>query len=414
MFSSKNYWENRYKQGGNSGSGSYNNLALFKADIINDFIQKNNINTIIDYGVGDGNQLKLINTENKIYTGIDVSKTVIQKCKNIYSEDKTKLFLHVDDIYSNLYSDLVLSCDVIYHLVEDEIYKEYMQKLFNMSNKYVIIYAKNEDINHAQHVKFRKFSNYIEQNLPNWNLIKHIPNKYPQLKLGQNNDNTSPSDFYIYKIQDEYFKNLENNWKIYIQENMIPIIKNLNVLLEGNIYSAHNTFNESDQLSDKRVNIYNLINNIKPKKVLEIGFNAGFSTLFMKMINSDLAITCIDLNEHKYVVPCFNKLNSDFNGLSIILESSYDIALPKLILNKEEFDLIHIDGDHRIDGARKDFELSLKLSKNGTVIIFDDTNLPHLNNLCNYYVKKGLVSDYELTDFLNNQKYKHRILKVNK
>lgn len=54
-----------------------------------------------------------------------------------------------------------------------------MQKLFNMSNKYVIIYAKNEDINHAQHVKFRKFSNYIEQNLPNWNLIKYIPNKYP-------------------------------------------------------------------------------------------------------------------------------------------------------------------------------------------------------------------------------------------
>jgi hypothetical protein len=203
MFSSKNYWENRYKQGGNSGLGSYNNLALFKADIINDFIQKNNINTIIDYGVGDGNQLKLINTENKIYIGVDVSKTVILNCKHIFSEDKTKLFLHVDNINSNLYSDLVLSCDVIYHLVEDEIYKEYMQKLFNMSNKYVIIYAKDEDINHAQHVKFRKFSNYIEENLPNWNLIKHIPNKYPQLKLGQNNDNTSPSDFYIYKIRDE-------------------------------------------------------------------------------------------------------------------------------------------------------------------------------------------------------------------
>ena len=200
MFNSKNYWENRYKQGGNSGSGSYNNLALFKADIINDFIQKNNINTIIDYGVGDGNQLKLINTKNKIYTGIDVSETVISKCKNIFLEDKTKSFIHVDNINSNLKSDLVLSCDVLFHLIEDEIYEEYMKKLFNMSKKYVIIFAKNEDINHTQHVKFRKFSNYIEQNLSKWNLIEYIPNKYPQLKIGQNNDNTSPSDFYIYKI----------------------------------------------------------------------------------------------------------------------------------------------------------------------------------------------------------------------
>ena len=74
-----------------------------------------------------------------------------------------------------------------------------MKKLFSMSNKYVIIYAKNEDVNHCQHVKFRKFSNYIESNLPEWQLIKHMPNKYPQLKLGQNNDTTSPSDFYIYE-----------------------------------------------------------------------------------------------------------------------------------------------------------------------------------------------------------------------
>ena len=39
----------------------------------------------------------------------------------------------------------------------------------------------------------------IESNLPEWALIKHIPNKFPQLKLGQNNDKTSTSDFYIYK-----------------------------------------------------------------------------------------------------------------------------------------------------------------------------------------------------------------------
>lgn len=199
MFSSSEYWNNRYVKGGNSGSGSYNNLAQFKADIINDFINNNKIISIIDYGVGDGNQLKLINTENKLYTGIDVSTYIISKCKEMFKYDETKSFIHTDNINNELKAELLLSCDVIYHLIEDNVYEEYMNKLFYMSNKYIIIYAKNEDINHCLHVKFRKFLNYIEDNFPEWQLIKHIPNKYPQLILGKNNEKTSPSDFYIYE-----------------------------------------------------------------------------------------------------------------------------------------------------------------------------------------------------------------------
>jgi len=56
MFNSANYWNHRYEQGGNSGSRSYNNLAYYKGKIINNFIEKNNIKSIIDYGVGDKNQ----------------------------------------------------------------------------------------------------------------------------------------------------------------------------------------------------------------------------------------------------------------------------------------------------------------------------------------------------------------------
>ena len=198
MFNSKEYWNNRYVKGGNSGSGSYNELAKFKADEINNFIEKNKIKTVVDYGVGGGNQLKLINTKDKIYTGIDVSTFIISKCKGLFKHDKTKTFIHIDDVDHDLQSELVLSCDVIYHLIEDKVYMEYMEKMFSMSNKYVIIYAKNEDINHCQHVKFRCFTNYIESKLPKWKLIKHIPNKYPQINRKENNK-SSPSDFFIYE-----------------------------------------------------------------------------------------------------------------------------------------------------------------------------------------------------------------------
>ena len=30
-------------------------------------------------------------------------------------------------------------------------------------------------------LNLESFSNYIENNLPEWQLIKHIPNKFPQL-----------------------------------------------------------------------------------------------------------------------------------------------------------------------------------------------------------------------------------------
>ena len=246
MFNSKEYWESRYEINGNSDIGSYNKLAEFKATCINEFVNANNIVSMIDYGVGDGNQLSMINTQNKIYTGIDVSPTIINKCKKMFETDNTKTFLLESEINNNK-ADLVLSCDVIYHLIEQNVYECYMETLFEMSNKYVIIYAKNEDTTHTRHVKFRKFTNYIDTHCHNWKLIGHIPNKYPQLSIETNNvnttpcietnnentspcietnnENTSPSDFYIFENFGEQSMN-----KIPIYISLTSIFQNQNIL----------------------------------------------------------------------------------------------------------------------------------------------------------------------------------------
>ena len=156
MFDSKKYWNDRYVKGENSGSGSYNHLAQFKADVINNFIKKNNIKTIIDYGVGDGNQLKLFNTENLIYTGIDVSKFIIFKCKEEFKDDKTKKFIHVDNIDNELKGELVLSCDVIYHLIEEPVYKEYMEKRILTSSSTALIINTEGDTDSCSYSKIIK------------------------------------------------------------------------------------------------------------------------------------------------------------------------------------------------------------------------------------------------------------------
>ena len=156
------YWENRYKKKGNSGTGSYNNLAVFKSDVINNFIKDNKICNMIDYGMGDGNQLKYFKIKN--YIGLDVSKTIVSKCKSIYKNDKNKCFYLVEEYNKNNKQELVISLDVLLHLVPDKFYFNYLNNLFNMSSNYVIIYSYNANYQSADHVKYREFIPYILNN----------------------------------------------------------------------------------------------------------------------------------------------------------------------------------------------------------------------------------------------------------
>jgi len=188
------YWEKRYSEGGNSGAGSYNRLAEFKASIINNFISEQNIDTVIEFGCGDGNQLSLAKYPR--YIGFDVSKTAVIMCKKHFVKDNTKQFYLLSD-YKNQKAEIVLSLDVIYHLIEDSIYIEYMNRLFAASTRYVVIYACDDDGTAQYHVHLRKFTKYIKENITGWRLLKRIPNQYPY--DANDPDNTSWSDFYIYE-----------------------------------------------------------------------------------------------------------------------------------------------------------------------------------------------------------------------
>ena len=108
------YWEKRYKDGGNSGSGSYNQLAIFKAEILNQFVEKNKISSVVELGCGDANQLKLQKYPN--YIGYDVSNTILDSCSKTFFEDNTKQFDHISNFKSKK-TDLILSLTVIYPLI---------------------------------------------------------------------------------------------------------------------------------------------------------------------------------------------------------------------------------------------------------------------------------------------------------
>ena len=192
---SSTYWEDRYKTGGKSGSGSYYELAEYKAEIINDFVRKYNINTVIEHGCGDGNQLGY--GQYKSYIGFDESTEAVSICKRKYKDDKSKSF-KINQEYRGEVADLTLSLDVIYHLVEDDVFESYIKRLFESSSKYVFIYSSDlEEQNQTMdHVKHRNFTKFVEEFLPEWKLIKKIDNKFP---FSEEAPSGSHSDFFIYQ-----------------------------------------------------------------------------------------------------------------------------------------------------------------------------------------------------------------------
>jgi len=173
------YWEKRYSAGADSGVGSYGFFAEFKADVLNEFVATHHVQTVIEFGCGDGNQLGL--AKYPTYLGFDVSSTAIFRCKELFKFDGHKSFRLMSE-YNGENADLALSLDVIYHLVEDNVFEHYMRMLFEASNRYVIIYSSNSDDNRGYegtHVRHRKYTKWVQENLQNWELTERLPNRYP-------------------------------------------------------------------------------------------------------------------------------------------------------------------------------------------------------------------------------------------
>jgi SAM-dependent methyltransferase len=195
MFDPVKYWNDRYAAGGTSGAGSFNKLAEFKAEIVNDFIKKNLINTVLELGCGDGNQLSLL--ECPLYKGVDISKYAIQLCKERFENDLSKKFCLMSEFdYSK--AELVLSLDVLFHVVDDDEFEQYIKLLFSSSKRYVMIYASDKDSNEPySHFRTKAFSDYIKNTYKQWYLKEFIKNKYPYEEAYP--FTTSVSDFFIYE-----------------------------------------------------------------------------------------------------------------------------------------------------------------------------------------------------------------------
>jgi SAM-dependent methyltransferase len=193
---SSTYWEQRYFSGGNSGAGSYGRLAMAKADFVNRLVEERGIKTVLELGCGDGNQLVLARYPS--YVGVDISTIAVEACRARFAGDTSKRFL-VTGSEPLPICELGLSLDVIYHLVEDDVFERYMHDLLTHSSKLVVLYTSDSDVtppSPAPHVRHRAVARWMASR-SDWRFKERLQNPYP-FQEGHE-DTTSFADFYVYE-----------------------------------------------------------------------------------------------------------------------------------------------------------------------------------------------------------------------
>lgn len=182
-----------------------------------------------------------------------------------------------------------------------------------------------------------------------------------------------------------------NDAYYYIDNTLKPIINNSygegNPFVEGNIFDLDEKFIKKGDNSfiEKRRNV--VISCQNKINALEIGFNSGFSALLILLSNPNIKLTCVDINLHNYVIPCFNQLKKDFGDRIRLLIGDSCSVVPSIV---DKFDLVHIDGGHSVNVAECDIINTYKLLMNNAVIIMDDVDIydnnQSLANLWKHYV----------------------------
>jgi SAM-dependent methyltransferase len=183
---SNQFWERHYAVGGSSGPGSRGSLADAKAEVVNRIIESRNVESVVEFGCGDGYQLGLLRPPR--YIGVDVSASAIEMCRKIFRADESKRFIVQDrDKRAGrdevLKAEMALSMDVIYHLVDQDGFERYMTDLFNAAQRLVLIYSTDE-VNWRSEPEYtchRPFSNWVSAHATGWRLSQTIANPYPDL-----------------------------------------------------------------------------------------------------------------------------------------------------------------------------------------------------------------------------------------
>jgi predicted O-methyltransferase YrrM len=137
----------------------------------------------------------------------------------------------------------------------------------------------------------------------------------------------------------------------------------------------------------------------KPKSILEIGFHEGLSFgLFFEATDDNTEYVCVE-RDYSHKGKYFDFLFKDhpkYNSIKFIETDSRELNLT------QQFDLIHIDGNHSYQYIKNDLLKSLPLLHKNSILIVDDLteHCPDVEQA----VEEYLLGQHEFVPFLSTDR----------
>ena len=215
-------------------------------------------------------------------------------------------------------------------------------------------------------------SNYIKRMKMNLksNGLKVLIQKlcfFSLLKLGQ----IFNSSFPISRLIKRYKKLIKNAKSIGEIYDSVLKLKYLHV----NIYPL--------QVRNEILFLLEQIQEIHPQIIVEIGTNKGGTlSLFANIATSTTKIISIDLpfgefggGYPEWKIPLYKSFAKDNQEIILIQADSHKESTLEMLrteLQQKKIDFLFIDGDHRYEGIKEDFETYSPLVRSGGIIAFHD------------------------------------------
>jgi hypothetical protein len=114
-----------------------------------------------------------------------VSEQSVSLCRARSASDSSKSFaLYRPDIAVR--AELSPSLEVIFHLVEDDVFESYMNDLFQAAERFVAICTTdNERPSSFPFMRHRRYSAWVADNFPQWTLFQQVDAQFgvPQFAI---------------------------------------------------------------------------------------------------------------------------------------------------------------------------------------------------------------------------------------
>ena len=135
MNQEKEYWDERYNSGGNSGWCSVGELKEWRWKIIKDHVSLKDL-SVLDVGCGDLRFWK--DKKHEDYTGIDISSVIIEK-NRLLRPDWTFFHGNVSSYEMHRGFDVVFCFEMLFHIMSESSFIEILKNLNRWTRKILFI-----------------------------------------------------------------------------------------------------------------------------------------------------------------------------------------------------------------------------------------------------------------------------------